>query len=250
MSDKIREKNRYNVKALEQEAVGAYSTIEDIPLYLSAPYKDYEMLFDNSMLGASILELGAGTGEKTEFLLKKGLQVCATDISERSVKVLRKRFSCNKLFSAELADMESLPFNNSSYDVVCCAGSLSYGDNCLVMSEILRVLKPSGKLILVDSLHNNPIYVVNRWIAYFFGKRSLSTIKRMPSLKLLDLYKKSFNLKYLKFYGSITWLMPFLKLFLGELRAAAFSDTFDRLVNVKRSAFKFVAVLEKKIIIR
>ena len=39
-------------------------------------------------------------------------------------------------FSAEVVDMEKLPF-----DVVCSAGSLSYGDNEVVMNEIYRALK-------------------------------------------------------------------------------------------------------------
>ena len=40
--------------------------------------------------------------------------------------------------------MEKLPFKNESFDVICSAGSLSYGDNNKVMSEIYRILKLGG----------------------------------------------------------------------------------------------------------
>jgi ubiquinone/menaquinone biosynthesis C-methylase UbiE len=36
------------------------------------------------------------------------------------------------------------------------AGSLSYGDNDIVMNEIYRVLKLQGVFIAIDSLNNNP----------------------------------------------------------------------------------------------
>ena len=37
--------------------------------------------------------------------------------------------------------MEKLSFKNESFDIICCADSLSYGDNNKVMNEIYRVLK-------------------------------------------------------------------------------------------------------------
>lgn len=124
------------------------------------------------------MEIGGGIGENTEFLLECGFNVCATDISSISVEVMKKRFSKYGNFSSEVADMEKLPFNNESFDVVCSAGSLSYGDNDVVMNEIHRVIKPGGLFICVDSLNENPIYIVNRWLGYVRGKRTLSTITR------------------------------------------------------------------------
>ncbi len=83
-----------------------------------------------------MLEIGAGIGENTEFLLELGMEVCATDISTRSVEVLVDKFAKYDLFNAVVAEIEQLPFSNNSFSVVCSAGSLSYGDNSLVMNEI------------------------------------------------------------------------------------------------------------------
>ena len=68
----------------------------------------------------------------------------STDISSKSIEVMRNKFSKYSNFSAEVADMEKLPFADESFDVVCSVGSLSYGDNTVVMNEIYRVLKSRG----------------------------------------------------------------------------------------------------------
>lgn len=60
-----------------------------------------------------------------------------------------------------VADMEQLPFENESFNIVTSAGSLSYGYQIKVDYEIRRVLKPNGFFICVDSLKHNPIYKIN-----------------------------------------------------------------------------------------
>ena len=71
--------------------------------------------------------------------------------------------------------MENLPYEKNTFDVVCCAGSLSYGNNLLVLNEINGVLKSDGYFISVDNLNENPIYKLNRYIHYIRGNRTLST---------------------------------------------------------------------------
>jgi demethylmenaquinone methyltransferase/2-methoxy-6-polyprenyl-1,4-benzoquinol methylase len=91
-----------------------------------------------------LLEIGAGTGENTLKLIKMKFNVCATDISPKSVEVMSQKYSKYKNFSSKVGDMEKLPFKNDSFDIICSAGSLSYGDNNRVMNEIYRVLKFGG----------------------------------------------------------------------------------------------------------
>ena len=251
MNDKKVERNRYDDRALKLLSKGSFDKDTGSSSYslpIRTPYLRYEEMhiefIDNS---DNVLEIGAGTGIHTHSLLKTGAFVVATDISPNSVQIIKKKYKkySDKLI-AKVADMELLPFGNETFDVVCSAGSLSYGDNQIVMNEINRVLKPGGKLIIVDSLHENPLYIINRWIGYFRGARSLSTIKRMPTLKLIDRYKEKFNIRELHFFGSLTWLSPFLSLFFSERLVTRIIDKFDILINVKRSAFKFAAVFYKK----
>jgi len=145
-----------------------------------------------------------------------------------------------------VADMEKLPFSDISFDIVVSAGSLSYGDNDIVLHEIYRVLKPDGVFIAIDSLNHNPIYRLNRYIHYLRKRRSLSTLKRMPTLKLLEKYRLKFGKIDVVFFGAISYFSPILNKVFGERISAKISSKIDALVSVKKSAFKFVMVVEKK----
>lgn len=172
--------------------------------------------------------------------------VCATDISPASVKVMNLKFSKYNNFSSKVADMEKLPFKNKSFDVVCSAGSLSYGDNRIVMNEIYRVLKIGGNLIVVDSLNDNFIYRLNRYVNYLMGRRSQTTLYRIPDLNLIDKYIKKFGYGKVSFFGSLTWAFSILRLIFPEKIICKFSNWIDKKLKIKKSAFKFVMVLKKK----
>ena len=193
----------------------------------------------------SVLEIGAGTGTHTYSLVKTGAEILTSDISENSVKTMLHKFKKYKNFSAQEIDMENLPFEEQSFDVVCSAGALSYGDNLLVKNEIFKVLKPGGFFICVDSLNHNPIYRINRWIHYLRGNRTLSTLKRMPTLSLIEEYKKEFTLQELSFFGSCTFLSPLLNWFLSKCQSACILNKLDTLIKPRKSAFKFLMVLQK-----
>ena len=243
MNDKKLEIERYNKRA--QDIIShKYNNIKK-PKYLNIPYKYYFSLFKKHKEKKNLLEIGAGTGENTFKLIKMNFNVCATDISSKSVEVLNKKFKKYKNFSSKVADMEKLPFKNESYDIICSAGSLSYGENSIVMSELYRVLKPLGVVIIVDSLNNNIIFRLNRYVHFYRGKRSRSTITRIPNINLIKRYTKKFGNGKVKFFGSVTWIFPLLKIFISEKNICMFSDWVDKKFKIKKSAFKFVLILQK-----
>ncbi|SMM98918.1 Methyltransferase [uncultured Candidatus Thioglobus sp.] len=245
MLDKNIEKNRYNNAA--QNALDKHDllSVNNLTLPLKTPYTFYQSAIASRVDSDSlILEIGAGMGENTEFLLATGARVCATDISQKSLSVIEKRFNTNKL-TTKVADMEKLPFADESFDTVVSAGSLSYGDNDVVLDEIYRVLKSGGTFIAVDSLNNSPVYRLNRFIHYLRGYRSLSTLQRMPTLKLLGKYRLKFSKIETRFFGSISYLVPFMVRVFGERISTKISDSVDKMFVIKKSAFKFVLIAEK-----
>jgi len=237
--DKNKEINRYDKRAAELLKNQSYETSSGLYSYMMDPVYSYWNLLGDFPAGSRVLEIGAGMGENSEFLLKKGYILTATDISPNSVEVLKKKFSSYENFGAEVADMESLPFADKSFDIVCSAGSLSYGDNILVMNEIYRVLKQHGSFIAIDSLNNNPVFRLNRFIHFLFGNRSKSTLLRMPNIKLIDKYKFLFGSIEVYYFGSLTWLYPFLNLFFNKKQIKKISNDFDQKLKIKKSAFKF-----------
>jgi len=246
MADKEIEKNRYNESAKHALGDNNFFSVNNLTLPLKSPYDFYQsMIAKHADSDNLILEIGAGMGENTDLLLTTGARVYATDVSETSLNVLDKRFQTSRL-STKVADMEKLPFDDASFDMVVNAGSLSYGDNNIVLNEIYRVLKVKGVFIAIDSLNHNPIYRLNRYIHYLRGHRSLSTLQRMPTLELLKRYQLKFGRIETKFFGSISYLVPLINKLFGEQISAKISDKIDEVILVKKSAFKFVMIVEKK----
>ena len=248
-SDKQVEHDRYEIRASSILACSDPLPECELPLELQSPYKYFAKLIGELSLSPNsrVLEIGAGTGALTTVLLKTGAFVIASDISVNSLRLLFSRLKSLGKLKTQVADMECLPFGNEEFDLVTSAGSLSYGDSKVVMQEIYRVLKPGSAFVCVDSLNHNPIYRVNRWVQYLQGKRTKSTMVQMPTVSTMQRYKSKFGEIHVKFFGSLVWLSPFLRLIFGTRNTAIMIDAFDSYITVRRSAFKFVMIAVKRI---
>lgn len=247
--DKLLERDRYEARA--QSQLNGDALIVEVPFgsqtmssYLQSPYVYYEQRIAELIRPDNqVLELGAGTGLHTRVLLQTRAQVIASDISPTDLKLLKQRFKNTPgNLETEVADMEDLPFEASSFDVIVSAGSLSYGDPHVVDTEIRRVLRPGGMLICVDSLNHNPVYRANRWLHYLRGNRSKSTLKRMPDLARIKAIGEGFSNVNVRYFGALTFAMSLVALLCGQNNAKTASDRIDQMIGVRRSAFKFVLV--------
>lgn len=248
--DKEIERARYDERAktlLSHTEDNLLNGADSVRLSLRSPYIRYEQYVKEYITRESmhVLELGAGTGAFTGVLLETGANIFATDISECSLAILNKRYSRYRNLRCEIADIESLPFANECIDIVACAGGLSYGDNELVLNEIYRVLRHNGVFLAVDSLNHNPVYRINRWLHYLRGKRTLSTLKRMPTVMLLNEVREKFGNAEIDYFGALAWLNPLLNRFLSEQKTSEVLEYTDKLFSIKKSAFKFVMRVQK-----
>lgn len=242
-ADKATEFSRYEGRArIEQPAGEGSGSFEP---HLRAPYRFYEESIARIVRPEhEVLELGAGTGVHTGALLRTGARVTTLDISPAALDALAKRHPAGVRLRTQAGDMEALPFPDGSFDVVACAGALSYGDPATVDAGVRRVLRPGGAVIFVDSLNHNPIYRLNRWSHYLRGHRTRSTLLRMPTLGRIQSIAGHFEKVEIRFFGGLTWAMPLVARIAGPVKAASLSDAFDRMANVRRSAFKFVLVAQ------
>lgn len=244
--DKDIEKNRYDDAAELLIKANKFNQVVKNPRYLNVSHEFYFEILNHKNKQSKLLEIGAGTGNHTAPLIDMLYNVCATDISLKSLEFMKKRFYGYKNFSAQYADIEKLPFNNESFDIVCGAGVLSYGDNKIVMNEIYRVLKSGGMLLLLDSLNNNPIYRFYRYFNYLRGLRTKNTLLRMPTINLINEYTQKFGHVEVKYFGAITWIFPLLNKVLSEKLITNFSNWIDVKFKIKKSAFQFVMRAVKK----
>lgn len=93
---------------------------------------------------ATVLEVGCGWGELARWIADEvGAGVVAVDLSPRMVELARANG-----VDAQVADVQSLPFDDGSFDVVVAAWMLYHvPDRERAVSELARVLRPGGRLV-------------------------------------------------------------------------------------------------------
>ena len=192
-------------------------------------------------------ELGSGTGCHSKVLVETGANVICTDISPASLAVLSKVFAAQGLaVKTFVTSMESTPFEDASFDVIVSAGSLSYADPNKLDDEIIRLLKPNGSFICVDSFDHNLIYRFNRWIHWrVIGDRTASTFQRIPTLLRMQNLGLHFGLVSIEGFGAWAWIYYTLTFLFGQRFAALLTRAFDNLPKSQRLAFKIVFVAQK-----
>lgn len=107
-----------------------------------------------SPLRGKILEAGTGKGHFASALAKCGISFTSFDISKEE-KDIAKRYLKFQLLDG-FADLrvengEHLSFKDSSYDMIFSINTLHhFTQPHKVLDELIRVLKPQGKLVLSD----------------------------------------------------------------------------------------------------
>jgi ubiquinone/menaquinone biosynthesis C-methylase UbiE len=107
--------------------------------------------------GESVLEVGCGTGELTMRARARAgsiALVCGIDPAVEMIGVARDKSDRAKLgIDYQVAAIESLPFADGTFDVVLSSLMMHHLPDDLKSAgliEIRRVLKPGGRLLIVD----------------------------------------------------------------------------------------------------
>jgi SAM-dependent methyltransferase len=95
-----------------------------------------------------VLEVGCGEGELAELMQRElGVELIAVDQSGRMVELARARG-----VDARVADVQSLPFDEESFDVAVAAWVLFHVPSLDAgLAELARVLRPGGRLVAVTN---------------------------------------------------------------------------------------------------
>jgi ubiquinone/menaquinone biosynthesis C-methylase UbiE len=110
-----------------------------------------------------LLDVGSGTGTLAGMLLRGGWPVTVVGLDyspamcARALAKLPPTTHGNRsMFTA--GDSEHVPFASESFDVVICANSFHhYPHQQAVLEEMRRVLRPGGRLILIDGFRDNVV---------------------------------------------------------------------------------------------
>lgn len=252
-SDKELERRRYSRQASLElgkeiefcESFGALS----LRAFLRKPYELYEERIRKlAVSGRRVLELCAGTGTHSLPPLLAGASTVLMDISHAALQVATKRsLRFGRHVSCVTADGEKLPFKARSFDMVICAGGMSYCDHDMMFNEIVRVLKPGGHFVFVDSFNKNPIYRLNRWRRARRGERTWLTLRRIPSLKTLTKMAELFEKVEVTYHGTFVFLGPVIARYSSDDFAARVVDALDQSLSALRHyAFKIVGQARRR----
>ncbi|MEK6320329.1 MAG: class I SAM-dependent methyltransferase [Acidobacteriota bacterium] len=112
--------------------------------------------------GLRLLDVGCGTGHHMVSLREQGFKVAGVD---GSAEMLDQARANNPGSEIRQADVESIPFDDASFDFVLCIEVLRYlPDSEPCIREMARVLKPGGVCLATAApvLNLNGYWLVNR----------------------------------------------------------------------------------------
>lgn len=101
-----------------------------------------------------VLDIATGGGHAVKSLAPYVAQVFATDLTYQMLETAKRHLDsyATNIFYV-VADAESLPFLENTFDAITCRIAAHHFPNPhLFVKEVSRVLKPGGKFVLIDNI--------------------------------------------------------------------------------------------------
>ena len=157
-----------------------------------------------------VLDLGCGIGGSSRFLAQQfGCRVCGLDLTPEYIdaaKALTSLVSLNELVQFQQGSATALPFPDQSFDVAWTEHvQMNISDKRLFYSEILRVLKPGGRLLFHDvfrGVGSEPIYPTP-WAqdgSFSFLVSELAARQTMADLGFQTIHWENRNAQSIEFF--------------------------------------------------
>ena len=129
------------------------------------------------------LEVAIGTGLNLPFY-SDDVNLTGIDLSEEMLAIARDRADgMGRAVDLRNGDAHDLPFDDESFDSVVCTYSLcQIPDPHIAVTEMKRVLRPGGELILVDHIRSSvkPLLWLQRAIEFVTGRAEGEYMTRRP----------------------------------------------------------------------
>lgn len=130
-----------------------------------------------------VLEVAVGTGLNLPFYDPKA-RVTGIDLSPEMLDIARKGAAdLGREVDLREGDAHELPFADATFGSVVCTYSLcNIPDVDRAVSEMKRVLKPDGQLILVDHIRSRsrPVLLIQKIIEFFSIRIDGDSMTRRP----------------------------------------------------------------------
>jgi ubiquinone/menaquinone biosynthesis C-methylase UbiE len=142
-----------------------------------------------SLAAGRTLEVAAGTGRNLPHYDQR-VSLTAVDLSERMLgHAERRAASLGREVEFRVADAQALPFPDASFDTVVATLALcSIPDDRAGTAEMARVLKPGGRLVLLDHVRSPlaPVRAVQRALEPLFLRLEADHLLREPERRVQE----------------------------------------------------------------
>lgn len=130
--------------------------------YFSRVFERYLVKILGNVQGLRILEAACGSGVLSARLSTRGAQITLLDISENALKIACANLGEGCASGSVLkADILKIPADDGSFDVVWNQGVIEHFDEPEnVVSEMLRVLKKKGAIVIFVPAFLSPLHFV------------------------------------------------------------------------------------------
>ncbi|MDR1897374.1 MAG: bifunctional demethylmenaquinone methyltransferase/2-methoxy-6-polyprenyl-1,4-benzoquinol methylase UbiE [Prevotellaceae bacterium] len=123
---------------------------------------------------AVVLDVATGTGDiAIECIKKHKKKITGVDISEKMLAEGRKKIESENLgnyIDLQYGDSENLEYESNSFDAVTAGFGVRNFENLEQgLREIHRVIKPSGKVFILDFSMPRNRFILKLYKFYFFG---------------------------------------------------------------------------------
>ena len=125
-----------------------------------------------------VLEIGPGTGQATEPILKTGCNYKAIELGENFTEYMKKKYEAYSNFDIVNADFETYDFGNQKFDLIYSAATIQWIPEEIAFSKTYNILKPGGILAMFmtrsdEKSANEELYnrINEVYKEYFFVKQ-------------------------------------------------------------------------------
>ena len=180
--DGVLQRRRETSRAFFSSAAGEWDRLRRDLFGEQVPLLALLSLLDEDLC---VGDLGCGTGQVSDALAPHVARVVAVDGSADMLREARARLTRHANVDVREGALEALPIDDGGLDVAIASLVLHYQpDPARVLAEVARVLKPGGRLLIVDMLPHERTDTSRRWdsVARVLGRVDAAPLcRRRPT---------------------------------------------------------------------